>query len=142
MVKERREARIAPDEVQHDVFRCEVAKGFVRGHERRTGGAVHEGARVEAVLRTEHGLDLLGVALLDRALDDHVQFFGRLAGGDYRFARRPVPDVELGPELCSLTVGEPVKRGVLGIEGLRHDGARVEGSWRDSSGRIERPVRP
>ena len=55
-----------------------VAERLFGGDEVLAGRAVHDGARVEAVLRAKHGLQAAAVPDLDRALDDDVELLRRV----------------------------------------------------------------
>ena len=62
-VEEGGEAGIAADQIEHQRLRREVAQGLLGGDEVAAGRAVHQRARIEAVLRPEHRLDLVVLAV-------------------------------------------------------------------------------
>ena len=97
-VEERRKAGIGLDELQHDRASGAGKPGSPRGTRSRARFGLHQGAAVEGILRAEQRDELRAVALLHRALDDHVEGSARRLGGDHRFARAKVADVHRGAQ--------------------------------------------
>ena len=69
---------------------------------RAPGGAVHDRARIEALLRAQDRLDLVAVAFLDRALDDDMQMLGAAVALDDRLAGAEIADVQRRPQFVDL----------------------------------------
>src|SRR5262245_13305525 len=85
---------------------------------------MNDGARVEAVLWPENGLDLGAVALVDRALDDEMKMRGAAVALDDDVAGREVADVERVLELVELVMRKTVEGRVVAVEIVRHAPSR------------------
>ena len=119
-IEERSEAGILGDEPHDDAARREVAKRFFARDESVRAAALHERTTVEGVARPAQRHEVVAVALLDRALHDDEQAFGRRAGTDDRLAGPEIADVEFGLDELQFLRRQSIEGCVSGVKMLRH----------------------
>src|SRR5215213_3559673 len=117
-VEEGREGRIAPDQVLDNWLRDAMAERLFGGKEGLASGPVYDGARIEAVLGAEHGLEHVAGPVLDGALDDDVEEVRGASLLDDDFATTEIADVERRLEFFNLLVGQAIEGRIESVKSL------------------------
>src|SRR5215207_4813688 len=117
-VEEGREGRIAPDQVLNNRPWDAMAERLFGGEEVLASGPVYDGARIEAVLGAEHGLERVAGPILDSTLDDDVEELRGASLLDDSFATPEIADVERGLEFFNLLVGQAIEGWIKSVKSL------------------------
>src|SRR4051812_22496507 len=117
-VEEGRERRIAPDQVLDNRLRDAMAERLFGGKKGLASGPVYDGARIEAILGAEHGLERVAGPVLDSALDDNVEEVRGASLLDDDFATTEIADVERRLELFDLLVGQAIEGRIESVKSL------------------------
>ena len=117
-IEERREGRIAPDQSLNDRLGDQMTERLFGGDEVLAGGAMHDGARIEAVLGAKHGLERVASPSLDGALDDNVEELRGASLLDDGFTMTEIADVERRLEFLDLLVGKAIEGRIENVKSV------------------------
>src|SRR3954468_23466599 len=117
-IEERREGRIAPDQSLNDRLGDQMTERLFGGNEVLAGGAMHDGARIEAVLGAKHGLERVAGPSLDGALDDNVEELRGASLLDDGFTMTEIADVERRLEFLDLLVGKAIEGRIENVKSV------------------------